>query len=163
MPENELRFIKEVIYDLKRDYGGPIDIYQNVVGETDFRTGEKTIEKRHWKIRRAIRLPRDIHRDAIFSATGNTLFAYGNVIELADRNIIIDWRDLPAGFNFKEENWYVVIEAGHYEIVKVIEFDNRAAIFIILKQLIGAPREAIVEIGIQSNIAATQSISEVVE
>jgi hypothetical protein len=106
---------------------------------------------------------RNIHRDAIFSATGNTLFAYGNVIELADRNIIIDWRDLPAGFNFKEENWYVVIEAGHYEIVKVIEFDNRAAIFIILKQLIGAPREAIVEIDVQSNIAATQTTSEVVE
>jgi hypothetical protein len=163
MPENDLRFIKEVIYDLKRDYGGPIDIYQNVVGETDFKTGEKTITKRHWIVRRAIRLPRNIHRDAIYSATGNTLFAYGNVIELADRNIIIDWRDLPAGFNFKEENWYVVIEASHYEIVKVIEFDNRAAIFVILKQLIGAPREAIVEIDVQSNVAATQTTSEDVE
>jgi hypothetical protein len=163
MPENELRFIKEVIYDLTRDYGGPIDIYQNVVGETDFRTGEKSFTKQHWKIRKAIRLPRNIHRDALYSATGNTLFAYGNVVEMADRNIIIRWKDLPAGFKFKEENWYVVIEASHYEVVKVIEFDNQAAIFVILKQLVGSPREAIVEIDVQSNIAATQTTDEVIE
>jgi hypothetical protein len=163
MPENELRFIKEVIYDLARDYGGPIDIYQNVVGETDFRTGEQTIAKSHWRIRRAIRLPREIHRDALYSATGNTLFAYGNVVELADRSIIIRWKDLPEGFDFKSENWYVVIEAGHYEVVKVIEFDNRAAIFVILKQLIGVPREAIVEIDVQQDLTATQITGEEVE
>lgn len=163
MAENELRFVKEVIYDLSRDYGGPIDIYQNVVGETDFKTGEKTITKRKWTIRRAIRLPRNIHREATYSALGNSLFAYGAVIELADRNIIIRWQDLPVGFNFKEENWYVVIEASHYEIVKVIEFDNKAAIFVILKQLAGSPREAIVEIGVQTNVATTQTTDEDVQ
>jgi hypothetical protein len=163
MSENSLSFIKNVIYDLKRDYGGPVDIYQNIVGQTNYKTGEQSITKNHWVVRRAIRLPRNIHRDSLFSATGNTLFAYGNVVELADRNIIIDWKDLPVGFNFKEENWYVIIDNMHYDLVKVMEFDNKAAIFVILKQLIGAPREAIVEIGVQTNVTSTQTTDEAVE
>lgn len=159
MPDNELRFIKEVIYDLKRDYGGPIEIYQNVPGQTDYKTGQKTFTKTKWTVARAIRLPRSIHRDSLYSITGNRLFAYGNIIETADRQIIIDWRDLPSGFQFKEENWYVIIDNQHYEVVKVIEFDFNAAIYVILKQLTGAPREAIIDVAVNTNVQTGQDVT----
>lgn len=154
-PNNELRFIREVIYDLKRDYGGPVEIYQDVVGDTNVWTGVKNVTKNKWTVARAIRLPRNIHRDSIYHITGNRIFAYGNIIETADRQVIIDWRDLPTGFQFKEENWYMIIDGQRYEVVRVIEFDFNAAIYVILKQTMGQPREAIVEPTVRTNITVT--------
>jgi hypothetical protein len=156
MLENDLRFIKDVIYALKRSYGGPVDIYQNVIDSTNLETGERVVSKNKWHIKKAIRLPRDIHRDAIFSTTGNRVFAYGNIVELADREVIVDRRDLPSDFVMGSENWYMIIDNHHYEIKRHSEFDNKAAIYFILKELTGAPREAVIEQSIQSDIQ-TQS------
>lgn len=158
MPDNMLRFIKDVIYSLKRDYGGPLDLYRDTIISLDRSTGEKEVTKEKWHIHRAIRLPRNIHRDVIFSATGNRLFQYGNVIETADRNVIIDARDIPKGLVIQEENWYLIIDDERYEIRKAEKFDFNAAYFLILKKLVGKPLERIVEITVKHQIGATQTI-----
>lgn len=155
MAENMLKFIKEVIYSLKRDYGGPIDIYQNVDIVVDRATGQQTMSKNKWHVNRAIRLPRGIHRDAIFTSTGKTAFAYGNEIQLADRQIIVDLKDLPPGFKMGDENWYVIMDKQRFEVKSVEEYDNNAALYIILKQLTAAPLEQIVEIRMRHKSGVT--------
>jgi hypothetical protein len=105
--------------------------------ETDFETGEKSFTKQS--------LEESETRDPAASEHPPRRALLGDrqhAVRLRQRGrdwpigtSSSDWRDLPAGFKFKEENWYVVIEASHYEVVKVIEFDNQAAIFVILKQL----------------------------
>lgn len=153
MAENRLRFIKRVIYSLKRQYGGPVDVYQNVIGPTNYETGQRSVTKNKWSIRQAIRLPRDIMRDALFDQLGNRVFAYGNMVQLADRTIIIDWRDLPTMIG--DDNWYVIIDGHHYEIVRAEAFDNNAALFVVLKELTGQALEQVVSIDVTDNIATT--------
>lgn len=155
---NRLGFIKNVIYRLKMSYGLPIDIYQIIPGGMDRATGIKTVSRSKWHVNRAITLPRGVHRDAMFRLLGNQQFAYGNVIEVADREVIVDLSDLPFGFKMGSENWYLVIDNKHYEVKKIDEFDENAALMISLKQLVGAPLERIVEITMESQIGAAQTV-----
>ncbi len=157
-PNNQLKFIKNVIYNLKRDYGGPLDIYQISNPTLDIETGKQTVERTKYPIRRAIRLPRDIHRDSLWSAVGTRVLPYaGSIIELADREVIIDMKDLPRDFVMGEEGFYIIIDQLHYSVKKVSLFDFRAALYIVLKEITGAQLEQVIQMTVTDNVTTAEN------
>lgn len=135
----QTRLIRQSLYALKRQYGYPVDVYKLVDAETDLRTGRKSVQKNVHPIRRAIVLPVTLSREAIQTISvisANKKMLQGGTFDRGLRNFILDARDLPAGFEFTNDDW-LVYRNRRYEIVSIEDFDNQAGWVIRCKEVIG--------------------------
>ena len=64
---NLIRFIRRCIYQMKREYGGPITVYRLINTGTDLQTGVKTVNRDSIDVVRAVVLPNRLTREAIQS------------------------------------------------------------------------------------------------
>lgn len=120
--------IRLVLYGLKRQYGGSIDIYQKGSQSVDYETGAKTINKDVIPIRRAIILPAKVLREAsqtISVISANKAFIYGGTYDSSTRMFIIDRRDVPELPELTEDDW-IVYDGRKFEIkqFEMAEFDS---------------------------------------
>ena len=122
------RRILQLLYALKRQYGGSIDIYKKGTQSTDYDSGTKTIEKEVYPIRRAIILPVKVLREAVQSISvisANKAFVVGATYDASTRMFIVDRRDEADLPELGEDDW-IVYEGKKYEIQKfeMFEFDS---------------------------------------
>lgn len=133
---NRLSFISQVVYRLKRRYGMPIDIVYLVSSVTNLETGAKTVLKGAVRVSRAILLPSVIHRefayDLTFVAT-NKNFTYGGHFDTTVKQLIIDRKDLPFGFEIKP-GMYFLFDGVRVDVQKVEDFEDNRSYFIQAKQ-----------------------------
>jgi hypothetical protein len=110
------------LYTLKRQYGGSAVLCCLLDADTDYQTGSKTVEYRFCSIPRLIVLPSRIMRDVIASVARisvNKPLAYGGQFQVGDRGFIIDGRDIPAGWEVKQDDW-ILYRGGRYSIKTVL-------------------------------------------
>ncbi len=139
------RMIQQTLYSLKRQYGGTLSVYRLNDAETDVRTGRKTIDKDVFVVRRAIVLPVKVSREVLQSISqisANKAFVYGGSFDSGLRKFIIDARDLPAGFEFTNDDW-LVYNGRRYEIKAIWEFKFGAAWIVVGKELMGRTAEQV--------------------
>jgi len=139
------RMIQQILYSLKRQYGGTVSVYRLNDAETDVRTGRKSINKDVFVVRRAVILPVTVSREVIQSISqisANKAFVYGASFDSGLRKFIIDARDLPEGFEFTNDYW-LVYNGRRYEIKAIWEFEFRAAWIIVGKELMGRSPEQV--------------------
>lgn len=122
------RRILQLLYQLKRQYGGSIDIYKKGTQSTDYDSGEKTIQKEVYPIRRAIILPVKVAREAVQSISvisANKAFVVGQTYDASTRMFIVDRRDEGNLPELGEDDW-IVYEGKKYEIkqFEMFEFDS---------------------------------------
>src|SRR4030042_729535 len=139
---NLIRFIRRCIYQMKREYGGDIQI--NVLGtvNTNYQTGGKSAYWTAYNISRAVVLPVRIKREVVQTISmisANKKFVQGGTFETGTRTFIIDRRDCPALPAINKEDW-IVYDNKRYEIKWVDEFEQGTAWLIIGKELEGADR-----------------------
>jgi hypothetical protein len=161
MTENRLRFIKGVLYRLKRSYGSQADIYYRPAGTWNITTGIQTINITKYTVKRAVLLPTKASRDSIFSnisITANKNFTYGGVFEVGERAILLDRADLPKGFVLKLEECYIIIAKRRYEIVEIEELDNSAGYYVKIKELKGAQLSQIIDVELSNSINIESSM-----
>ena len=122
------RMIRQTMYAMKRQYGGRIDVYRLNDVETNLRTGEKTIDKDCFHLRRAVILPVRISRDVVQSISqisANKKFVYGANFDAGKRTFVIDSRDLPEGFQFENDYW-IVYRNRRYDLEAIQELEFAA-------------------------------------
>lgn len=120
--------IRQVLYALKRQYGGSIDIYQKGSQSVDYEDGTKTIDKDVIFVQRAIILPAKVLREAnqsISVISANKAFIYGGTYDSSTRMFIVDRRDVPDLPELTEDDW-IVYDGRKFEIkqFEMAEFDS---------------------------------------
>lgn len=136
-----LKMIRQTLYRLKRSYGMPLVIYCQSAETVDLTTGAKTVTKIDYSVSRAVMLPVNVLRQNLFtggSTEANKSFSYGGILQLGDRIVVIDSRDLPAGVTIGLENYFAVVQNRRYEVKSVEELDCNAGYIVVLRELKGA-------------------------
>lgn len=139
------RFIRRTLYSLKRQYGSRIDVYQLNDADTDYQTGEKTVNKTVYIVRKCIVLPVKIAREVVQSITqisANKMFVYGGSYDAGTRLFIIDARDMPNNHEFANDDW-LVYNGRRYDIKSIEEFEQHTAWSIIAKEVKGVRAEQV--------------------
>lgn len=140
VPNNKLRFIRRVLYSLKRDYGTPMDLYQLISSETNPKTGKVTLDRRRISIRKAIILPSVLARKFSYDLSyiaANKNFTYGANYDINSRTVIVEANDLPSDIEIKIDDW-VVIENRRYEIKSSERLEHGYGFLLSLKETLGA-------------------------
>ena len=126
---NLIRLIRNCIYAMKRDYGGPITLYSLGTAATDRATGVKTESHSSVYIPRAVVLPAKVQREVIQSISAisaNKKLVMGGTFDAGTRVFIIDRRDAPAVTTVSNDDW-VVYDHKRYELKSIEEFEQSTA------------------------------------
>jgi len=128
---------KRSLYMLKREYGGPIDIYKLLDSQTDVRTGQKILSTKVFHIRRAIILPAGYARIRMPSiSSANKDFIAGGAHDSNTREFIVDRKDAPGLTTLTVDDW-LVYQGRKYQISKIESFEFDSGWIITAKQSIG--------------------------
>jgi len=118
---NKLRFIKRVIYELRKSYGLPIDYYRRADATVNETTGAQSFTETKYSIKRAIRLPR---KQIKWPVNTGTYDAY-------HRKIIILAGDLEIEPSINSD--YITFDSKNWEIVQVFELDYNQGYLLVVK------------------------------
>lgn len=146
------------LYILKRKWPVAVDLYHEGGEVLNLATGERTVEALKYSVRRAISLPRKVTQNNTLAIALKEIWSRGSKIETADRQILIDRRDLPKGLEVGTENWYTIIEEKRYQIVSLEDYEGLAYV-LMLKSTTGAPRYAQVEIRVNQRVSSDEEVT----
>lgn len=157
MRQKQTRFIRKLLYTLKKNFGFPITFY-TITGETlDYETGKKTPTTIYKEVKKVIVLPGDLQRKFEYDLTfvaANRNFTYGGFYDTATRRIIVDAQDLD---DFKiEMGSYYIWDEKRWEVARVFDLEYKTAYLIIGKLVEGTTRYMIKDINIESTLQLTQ-------
>lgn len=162
MLQNKLRFVKQVIYRMKRSYGLPVDYYQIATHDVDPSTGIKTTTLTKIKIDRAVVLRAREFRSFVYDLayiSANKDFTEGGFFDPEDRRIIIDAKDVDINFVPKTGD-YIIFDNKRLDVKEVFDFEDRSSWALITRKIPGVKIVRIEE-GI-SVLNLTQEVSSVV-
>ncbi len=155
---NQLIFLRQAMYSLKREYGVSISLYQTVTGNTDFEAGTKSLTRTRYYIHRAVVTPIKYETSAFYNAAflkAARGFAYGGYQDLEIKRVIIDARDLPIGLVIEPED-YLVISHQKFEIKYLEKLEGNGGWQMIVQRLKGAPVEETHVAVLYENVRFTQ-------
>lgn len=139
---NLIRFIRRCIYQMKREYGGPITVYRLINTDTDLQTGVKTVNRDSIDVVRAVVLPNRLTREAIQSISvisADKKIVQGGTYDPGKRVFIIDRADVPD-WDLEQDDW-IVYENKRYDIKAIDEFEQKTAWLVIAKEVEGVTPE----------------------
>lgn len=138
---NQLRFIREAIYGLKREYGIPGDLYILIDSTSNLETGERIVKKEVFRIKRVILLPRRLYNNVVTLVGGTQKIHHGATTDQSERLIIIDSKDYPKDYTVSKED-YFVINRTRYNVLEVQDFESKLAVLLKVRQIEGElPRQ----------------------
>lgn len=159
MPTNRAHnyMIRSVIYNLKRQYGGPIDIYNFLGSSVDLKTGVSTSNKELTQIHRAVILPARAMRNfvqSISKISADKQFVYGGTYDRRIRMFLIDRLDAPD-LDLTIDDW-IVYDEKKYEIKHFDEFEFNSLWIIIGHAVVGDVPEQIFPLAGEDRIGLTE-------
>jgi hypothetical protein len=144
---------------MKRQYGARVDVYKVVSSTTDHLTGEKTVIKEVYPVRKAPVLPYKIQRSVVQTISiisADKEFVYGGAFDSSKREIIFDARDLPQNFEIKPED-YVVFNNMRWDVVNAERTEYNTGWVVAVKNLPNMPPYEIRDILITQDLALSDS------
>lgn len=160
---NNPRFIKHVLYALKRKFGQEIEFIFKVTSTADSRTGKITVTKDSFNIRRGILLPSQLEKEFTYNLTfiaSNKNFTYGGLYDTTERRVILSENDLPNQFT-PEIGQTLIFESRRWDIKKVQEFQIGRGFFLIVKQVTSINLEQLIQRHAFNDLFVTQTVSVV--
>ncbi len=150
------QYIKQVLYELKRQYGFPIVLYNIIQYDVDVKTGNKTVRKDTYPIPKAIVLP--VNVDVVYKALLGVQkdFAYGGQIAEADRYFVIDRKYIPKTL-VPSDDCYITYNDKRYDVIKLQEFEYLRAVIIFGKHVQNASIDKVVITKVKSQIVLHDS------
>jgi hypothetical protein len=136
--------MRAALYQLKREYGGRIDVYKKGAVSSDPATGVRTISKTLTVLKRAIILPASVARRevrGISAISANKSFVVGGGYDNSTKVFIIDRRDAPD-LMLTNDDW-IVFAGQKFEINDFEPFEFDTCWIITAKALIGEVPEQI--------------------
>jgi len=153
--------IRRVLYALKRQYGGQIDVHKLNASETNARTGRKQQTVTVTRIKRAIVLPGHTARKAIRGISlisANKTLVTGGTYDSQKRDFIIDRRDTPGLPALTADDW-IVYQGRKYQVAEVDAFEFDAAWIVTAKELVGEVPQQTFRVGVSESLNLT-SVAE---
>lgn len=148
-----LRFIRQTLYSLTRNYGAPADIYRNTSAAVDNSTGVTIVQRSVVRCRRVIRLPdnrsRQFAYDIAFLAA-NKNFTYGGTWDTGKRSFVVLASEL-VGFVPTIGDW-VVHDSKRWDVKKVEELDYKQGYLLETAQVDGDELCRIIEVSFVQGI-----------
>jgi len=144
------RMIRQVMYQLRKQYGGgPVDIYKFNGSTTDIKTGVATVDKELIRAQRAIILPARVERtfvQSISRISADKQFVYGGTYDRSRRMFLVDRRNINCEFStdlqLTHDDW--IVYNGHkYEIKHFDEFEFESIWIIVGHRVLGDSPELI--------------------
>jgi hypothetical protein len=154
MRKNNLAYIRSNIYTLKRDYGEPADLYKRVV-INDFQTGKKKTTRTKLHIKKVIILPGS---DLINSQSLRVVDQKAQNVEVVDRIVIIDTRDVPKTFIIDDNDTYIIILHKRYEIKNIRNYEYDTGYILELRQTVGAEVAEIHDVSVRQKLIFNENI-----
>jgi len=159
---NSKRIMSNIIYNLKRR-GFRIELYRDIPGVADRKTGITPVTRQKQVIRKAAVLPATL--DSKFSydlsyVAANKNFTYGGILDINTINILIDERDLSWSLTTTD---YVIFEEIKYHIRIINNVPGLGFIGLVCTAVIGEPKNQIVEVAVEELLQFTETLAEVVE
>ncbi len=136
------RRIRQLLYSLKRRYGGPVTVYKLEDSATDYTTGIKTQYVSTVQIPRAIILPVKVVREIATSITivaANKMMVYGGSYDAGTRQFMFDAQDMPLDFQFSKDD-FILYDSRRYEIKSYEEFEFHTAWSVVGKETFAEPQ-----------------------
>jgi hypothetical protein len=137
---NKLRFIKSVIYKMKRSYGLPIDYYQASSHTLDVEDGDKVTTLIKTRIQRAVVLRAREFQSFVYDLafiSANKDFTTGGYFDPEDRRVIIDRSDVPISFEPAVDDYYI-FQNRKYEVKEILSYEDDYAYIMLARRLKGA-------------------------
>ena len=138
-----IRFIRQNIFTLKREYGSSITVYKLLDASTNLDSGVKSYTSNSYEIRRAVVLPVHMVRHVIQSISlisANKKIVQGGTFDMGDRVFIIDRRDVPSTLELMKDDW-VIYDDRRYDIKTIDEYEQKTAWLIVGKLIAGVVPE----------------------
>lgn len=135
---NNVRFIRNILYQFKKDYG--TDIRYIMIDHSEFQadTGERKFIKKVYQLP-AVLLPTNMLRKFVQDIgylAANKNFTYGALNDYLTTSFIVLGEDLPSGIK-PDLDGYVIINEERYEKVSIITLDHGVAHLFIAKNAQG--------------------------
>ena len=140
-----------ILYQLKRDYGSAIDIYQLLSSDADVETGKRVTKVKKYHIHRAIALPERMSRSEIMLRTSLHNKAFQNLHDEGTREFIIERRDAKALAMLTPDDW-IIYKHRKFQISIVENFEVDSGWVVTGKEDMGAPAGEVLEHGAQSTL-----------
>jgi hypothetical protein len=138
-----LEFVKDTIYQLKREYPLKLDVYRIESAATNVETGKQTTVRTVRRINTAILLPTNLVRTFTYDLafiSANKNFTVGGFYDLSNRVILIDKADLDIELTLDD---YFGIRGKRYDIKQVEFLEELATFMVAAVEIKGAPLNAI--------------------
>jgi len=110
---SNLRQIKNILYQLKKDWGIAMDL-RNQTSVVDRKTGMTQKSYVSLSVRRGILLPVKLTPSFVYDLSfiaANKNFTYGGLFGAGSRVVIIDGSDVPSTFTVKEDTQLIIAKA----------------------------------------------------
>lgn len=158
---NGLIFLRHQLYMLKMEYGIEASLYRTTVGTTNLTTGEKNLTRVKYTLDRVIWMPIKFETLAFYSASflkAAREFAYGGYQDQEFKQVILDARDLPDGFEILPED-FLVQNHKKYEIKLAEKLEVDAGYQLIVQRLKGAPVNEVHEATVYQSLRFLQAVT----
>ena len=139
-----------VLYCLKRDYGGSIDIYKLLSSEADVETGKRVTKVQRYHVHRAIVMPVRMARSQIMLRTSLHNKAFLNLNDTGTREFIIECKDAKGLVEMTPDDW-IVYNHHRYQISTVETFEVASGWVVTGKEPAGDVPQEVTEITVESN------------
>lgn len=145
------REVRQSIYQLKKEYGSPVDVYKLDSATTNYKTGVKSATKSVIRVRLAVVMPASTLRKqsmgiSYLSASKPFASQGGQGWDSTTRAFIFEGRDLP-GYDWEVEDW-IVYRDRRYDVAEIESLEYDAGWLIIGKEVKGAVPERIIQMNV---------------
>lgn len=150
--------IKQVIYNLKRQYGAELDIYKFLGSTVDLKTGIASNDKELTQIDRAVILPARAMRNfvqSISKISADKQFVYGGTYDRRIRMFLIDRLDAPD-LDLTTDDW-IVYDGKKYEIKHFDEFEFGSLWVVVGHAVVGDVPEQIFPVSGEDRLTLSES------
>lgn len=150
-------FDKTTVYNLKRQFGIPIQVCRITSSVTDRETGLKTVSRSTISVQRAIQLPNELIRQ-FFSR--DQLAKFGGYIDVSKRIFAIAVTDLPSNYQFNPEDW-VISQDKRYDLELISDYPG--VIILIGNEVVGGQKWQIINESARQMLVVGQSTTRLIE
>ena len=156
---NDFRFIKRILYKLKRKYGTSLRLIVKLSSTPNLDTGLIAVVRDSIYVKRAIVLPATLDQDftyALAYIASNKNFTYGGYYDVNRCKVIFPKDELPADFEIIRGH-YFISEGTRYEVESVTDF--KQGFLVVGTQVDSITIQNVIEISLYSTMFISQEAS----
>jgi hypothetical protein len=160
---NQLVFLRRLMYQMKMDYGRPCSIYRTTPAALNLETGAKTIVKTKYAIDRGIVIAFKSETVGFYSSAllkAAREFSYGGHQDQDIKLVTIDSADLPENFDLKQSDMFEY-EFKRYEVKTIQKYEDNAGYQFVAVHMPGSEPNLVHELTVYQTLRVVQSARRV--